>query len=273
MDYLEKLFSLKDKTALVTGGSSGIGRMIVEGLVMAGARVLIVSRKREACEQTADEVNKMTGAAGHAQSFPADISTQDGIASLVAATRSELETLDILVNNAGRTWGASFDAFPYDAWDRVLSVNLTAMFALTQGLLPLLKARATAEDPSRVINLGSVVGTQPLGNNAYSYAASKAGVHHITRILANELAASHVTVNALAPGPFESRMMAFATSDAARRERLVTGVPLGRLGLPGDIAAALLYLCGAGGSYVSGAVLPIDGGKHVAIPGSASDEV
>ncbi|MDN7177101.1 SDR family oxidoreductase [Caballeronia sp. SEWSISQ10-4 2] len=271
MNYFEKLFSLAGKTALVTGGSSGIGRMIVEGLVMAGAHVLIVSRKREACEQTADEINAI-GAPGHARSFPADISTQDGVASLVAATKSEFEALDILVNNAGRTWGASFDSFPYDAWDRVLSVNLTAMFTLIQGLLPLLKAGARAEDPSRVINLGSIVGSQPLGNNAYSYAASKAGVHHITRILANELAASHVTVNALAPGPFESRMMAFATSDAARRARLIASVPLGRLGIPSDIAAALLYLCGAGGSYVSGAVLPIDGGKHVSIPTGASDD-
>jgi NAD(P)-dependent dehydrogenase (short-subunit alcohol dehydrogenase family) len=171
------------------------------------------------------------------------------------------DRLDILVNNAGLSWGAELGSFPYHAWNRVLSVNVTGLFHLTQQLLPLLDAAATHEDPARVINLGSVMGTQPIADDAYSYTASKAAVHHLTRALAIELAARRITVNAFAPGPFQSRMTAFATGTDEQAANVGARVPLGRIGNPDDIAGATLYLCGRAGSYVTGAILPLDGGQ------------
>jgi NAD(P)-dependent dehydrogenase (short-subunit alcohol dehydrogenase family) len=171
--------------------------------------------------------------------------------------------LSILVNNAAATWGAPLESFPYAAWDKVFSVNVAGSFALTQRLLPQLSAAATAEDPARVLNIGSVMGSQPMGDGAYSYSASKAAEHHLTRILAKEFASRRITVNALAPGLFETRMTAFATKDAARVARLKQRIPLGRLGRVEDIASAILFLCGRGGAYVTGAILPIDGGVGV----------
>lgn len=260
--YFESLFSLAGRTALVTGGATGIGRMIAEALMRAGAEVLIASRKGEACEAVAAELNAL-GAAGRAQGLAGDVGTEAGVAALAAAVAERAPRLHILVNNAGKSWGAPMGEFPFKAWDAVMSVNVAGLFSLTQALLPQLRAAGTAEDPARVINLGSVMGTQPMGNRAYSYAASKAAVHHLTRILAQELVTEHVTVNAFAPGPFQSRMMAFATADAEARARTEAGVPMRRLGRPEDIAGALLFLCGRGGSYTTGAVIPIDGGKHV----------
>lgn len=260
--YFESLFSLAGKTALVTGGATGIGRMVAETLVRAGAEVLIASRKGEACELVAAELNAL-GAPGHAAGLAGDVGTEAGVASLAAAVGARSPRLHILVNNAGRSWGAPLGEFPFKAWDAVMAVNVAGLFSLTQALLPRLRAAGTAADPARVVNLGSVMGTQPMGNRAYSYAASKAAVHHLTRILAQELVSDHITVNALAPGPFQSRMMAFATADAAARARTEAGVPMGRLGRAEDIAGALLFLCGGGGTYTTGAVIPVDGGKHV----------
>ncbi|MCR0982541.1 SDR family oxidoreductase [Roseomonas populi] len=261
-DYFESLFSLAGKTALVTGGGTGIGRIIAEALVRAGAEVLIASRKGEVCAAVAEELNAL-GAPGRAEGMAGDVGTEAGVQALAAATRERVARLDILVNNAGRSWGAPMGQFPFKAWDTVMSVNVAGLFSLTQALLPMLTDAATADDPARIINLGSVMGSQPMGNRAYSYAASKAAVHHLTRILAQELVERHITVNAFAPGPFETRMMAFATADAAARARTEAGVPMRRLGRAEDIAAALLFLCGRGGSYTTGAILPIDGGKHV----------
>ena len=181
--------------------------------------------------------------------------------ALADEVRSRTDTLDILINNAGRSWGAPLGQFPYDAWDKVMRLNVTGLFALTQALLPILKG--TDESPARVVNVGSVMGEVPMGDGAYSYSASKAAVHHITRILAKELAPRRITVNALAPGPFVSNMTAFATGDEAKRERVGAQVALGRVGRPEDIAAALLYLCGPGGAYVTGAILPVSGGINV----------
>ncbi|WP_102223202.1 SDR family oxidoreductase [Acidimangrovimonas sediminis] len=258
----EDLFTLPGKVALVTGGATGIGRMAAEALVRAGARVLIASRKGEACTAVAEELNAL-GAPGSAEGFAGDVATEAGVKALAAEVAARTDRLHILMNNAGRSWGAPLEDFPHEAWGKVLDLNVTGLFTLTQALLPLLEAGASADDPARVVNLGSVMGEIPMGGRAYSYAASKAAVHHLTRILGQELAPRHVTVNALAPGPFPSKMTAFATADPETRAKVEETVPMGRVGRPEDIAGCVLFLCGRGGSYVTGAVLPVSGGVNV----------
>jgi NAD(P)-dependent dehydrogenase (short-subunit alcohol dehydrogenase family) len=262
MAYLEELFSVAGKVALVTGAATGIGRMAATGLVQGGAHVLIASRKAEACEVVAAELNAL-GGSGRAEGFGGDVSSEEGIAALVAEVKARTDKLHILVNNAGLTWGADLESFPYAAWARVLNVNVTGLFHLTRELLPLIEAAASDDDPARVINLGSVMGTQPMADGAYSYTASKAAVHHLTKTLANELAGRRITVNAFAPGPFQSRMTAFATAGEENAARVGARVPIGRIGRPDDIAGATLYLCSRAGSYVTGAIFPIDGGQSV----------
>ena len=262
MSYLDGLFSIAGKTALVTGAATGIGRMAATALVEAGARVLIASRKADDCARVAAELNAL-GAPGSAEGFGGDVSSEEGIAALVTEVKARTERLDILINNAGVSWGEPLETFPYKAWARVLGVNVTGLFHLTRELLPLLDAAASHEDPARIINLGSVMGTQALADNAYSYTASKAAVHHLTRTLAVEFAKRHITVNAFAPGPFQSRMTAFATASEEGAAKVGSHVPIGRIGAPSDIAAATLFLCGRGGSYVTGAILPLDGGQSV----------
>ncbi|WP_421853652.1 SDR family oxidoreductase [Oricola sp.] len=262
MSYLENLFSVRGKCALVTGGATGIGRMIAEGLMGGGASVIIASRKGEVCEETAAELNAL-GLPGAAEGVAGDVSTEEGVAALVAAVSSRVDRLDILVNNAGATWGEPLEDFPYKAWKRVLDVNVTGLFHLTRELLPLLEAAASDEDPARVINLGSVMGTQPVAEGAYSYTASKAAVHHLTRTLAIEFARRRITVNAFAPGPFRSKMTAFATGTDDQARWVGSRVPLGRIGAPDDAAGAALYLCSRAGAYVTGAIIPMDGGQSV----------
>lgn len=266
MTIFERLFSLDGKVALVTGGASGIGRMIATALVEAGARVMIASRKSEECEKVAEALNNLareSGAGGSAEGFGGDVATREGVLALAEETKERTGALHILFNNAGTTWGEPVDTFPYEAWSRVLDVNVTGLFNLTRELLPLLEKSSTAQDPARVVNIGSVMGSAPYGDGAYSYAASKAAVHHLTRILGKELANRHITFNAFAPGPFPSKMTAFATGSQEKADVTGKSVPLGRIGKADDIAAATLYLCGPGGAYVTGAVLPIDGGVHV----------
>lgn len=265
------LFDLTGKVALVTGGATGIGRMAAEGLAAAGARVLIASRKADACQAVADEINAL-GVAGAAEGFGGDVASEEGIDALVAEVRARTDKLHILMNNAGRTWGAPLGEHPYDAWDKLLRLNVTGMFHLTQCLLPLLLAAKSEDDPARVVNVGSVMGDIPKGTRTYSYAVSKAAVHHMTRVLSNDLAAQGITVNAIAPGPFMSKMTAFALADEEGRRKSAEGVPLGRVGCPEDIAGALQYLCGRGGAYLSGAILPLSGGMQSKAAGTLFNE-
>ena len=261
-DFISDLFSVAGKTALVTGGATGIGRMIATGLVHGGARVMIASRKAEDCKAVADELNAL-GAPGSAEGFGADVSTEEGLEALTAAVRERTDKLQILVNNAGVSWGEPFESFPYHAWQKVLGINVAALFHLTRNLTPLLEAAASDEDPARVVNIGSVMGTQPMADGAYSYTAAKAAVHHLTRTLAHEFAERRITVNAFAPGPFRSRMTAFATATDEQAEKVGERVPLGRMGAPDDMAGAILFLCSRAGAYVTGAILPLDGGQSV----------
>ena len=262
MEYLNTIFSVEGKTALVTGGATGIGRMMATALVQGGARVLICSRKGEDCQKVAGELNK-TAKGGKAEGFFGDLSTPESHAKLVEEVNSRTSHLHILANNAGVTWGEPFDTFPRKAWDKVLNINVTAIFEMTRDLMPLLTIAASDEDPARVINTASVMGIMPLADGAYSYSVSKAAVLHLTKILANEFTARRITVNALAPGPFPSRMTAFATENPKQARATAKANPLGRMGRSEDIAGALLFLCGKGGSYVTGATIPLDGGYGV----------
>ena len=259
---LQSLFSLEGKTALVTGGGTGLGRIMAETMAQAGAKVLICSRKLANVKQAAEEINEIVGE-NLALSVEGDISNEDGVEKIYKDVINEVNKLDILINNSGATWGEKLGNFPYSAWAKVLDVNVTGLFHLTQLFLNLLEESADKNDPSRIINLGSVMGSAPHGDGPYSYSASKAAVHHLTKILAKELGPRNITVNAFAPGPFESKMTKFAFSTDKKQKAMAESIPLKRTGKPLDISAATLYLCGRGGGYVTGAVLPLDGGIHV----------
>ncbi len=246
------LFDVSGKTALVTGGSRGIGKMIAGGLVQAGAQVVISSRKEDELRGTAAELG--------CQAVPADLSRPEGATGLAEALRGELDTLDILVNNAGANWGAPLEEFPASGWDRAMHTNVEGIFHLTVALLPALRASASEADPARVINIGSIDGLRAPALDNYSYSASKAAVHMLTRHLAKRLAPDHITVNAIAPGPFESKMMAFLLDNPQTREQIERAVPLGRIGRPDDVAGLALFLASRAGSYLTGAVIPLDGG-------------
>ncbi len=259
--YTGSLFGLRDKVALVTGGAAGLGYMITHALVAAGARVYIASRKLDTCREAAA---RLGGLAGEVIPFGADLSAEEGVLSLSNFITGNETGLDILVNNSGRSWGADYEHFPWQAWSDVMTLNVTAPFTLTRALTPLLAAAAAPGEPSRVINIGSIMGWVPHGYPAYSYSASKAALHHLTRILSNELAPWHIAVNAIAPGPFPSRMTAFFSDSEKRTNAVTRAVPLGRLGKADDVAGLILCLCGTGGAYISGAIIPLDGGMNSA---------
>jgi NAD(P)-dependent dehydrogenase (short-subunit alcohol dehydrogenase family) len=247
------LFSIAGKTALVTGGSRGIGLMIARGYVEAGAKVYISSRKADVCEQVAAELSEV----GECVALPADLSTEDACRRLADEVAAREPALDILVNNAGATWGAPLDEFDEAAWERVLALNVKGVFHLTKFLVPLLTKAGTAEEPARVINIGSIDGIHVPILETYSYSASKAAVHQLTRHLAKRLAPA-ITVNAIAPGPFESKMMA-ATLEAFG-DQIAASAPLKRIGRPDDMAGTAIFLGSRAGAYLTGAVIPVDGG-------------
>jgi NAD(P)-dependent dehydrogenase (short-subunit alcohol dehydrogenase family) len=253
---MSDLFDVTGKTALVTGGSRGIGLMIARGLVQAGARVIVSSRKTNDVEAAARELAGL----GDCHAIPGDVSTPEGAAALAQATQARFQELDILVNNAGAVWGAPLEEFPPVGWDKVVHTNVEGVFHLTVALLPALRAAANAVDPARVINIGSIDGLRTPSVENYSYSASKAAVHMLTRHLAKRLATEHITVNAIAPGPFESKMMAWALDDPESREMIEQTVPLGRIGRADDVAGVTLFLASRAGAYLTGAVIPLDGG-------------
>jgi len=248
------LFDLTGKTAVVTGGSRGIGLMAARGLVGAGAQIYLVSRDAAACEEAAATLRSE----GRVVPLGRDLSTPEGCAAFCAELSSREDRLHILVNNAGATWGAPLSDYPVSAWDKVLDLNLRSPFLLVQGLLPLLEAGGTADDPARVVNVGSIDGLRVPRMETYAYSSSKAALHHLTKVLAVELGKRHISVNAVAPGPFESKMM--ARTLAEHQDRLEEVAPLGRIGRDDDIAGVMVYLTSRAGSYVNGAVIPVDGG-------------
>jgi NAD(P)-dependent dehydrogenase (short-subunit alcohol dehydrogenase family) len=251
---MSNLFDLSGKVAVVTGGTRGIGLMIARGLLDAGATVYISSRKPEAGEAAVAELQ----AHGAVTSIPADLSTEAECLRLAAAVAEHEPHVDILVNNAGATWGAPLEEFPESAWDKVLALNLKGPFFCTRAFLSALEVRGTLDDPSRVINIGSIDGLRVPSLPIYSYSASKAGLHHLTHLLAKDLGPRHVTVNAIAPGPFESKMMAATLAEFG--EMIAAASPLGRIGRPDDMAGTAVYLASRAGSYVTGAIIPVDGG-------------
>lgn len=253
---VNSLFSVDGKTALVTGGSRGIGLMIAEGLVRSGVKVYVSSRKADVCESEAARLSEF----GECIAIPADLANAAGVHGLASEIAARESRIEILVNNAGATWGAPLGEYPDEAWDKVLATNVKAVFELTAALLPLLEAAGTAEDPARVINIGSIDGIRVPDTENYAYAASKAAVHMVTRQTAHRLVERHVTVNAIAPGPFPSKMMAFILDADGGEEMVSSGVPLGRIGRPEDVAGTVIYLCSRAGSYLTGTIIPVDGG-------------
>jgi NAD(P)-dependent dehydrogenase (short-subunit alcohol dehydrogenase family) len=248
------LFDISGKTALVTGGTRGIGLMIARGFVTAGVKVYISSRKAEVGDEVAEELSRH----GTCVSIPADLASEAECERLAADVADREDRLHILVNNAGATWGAPIDEYPGSAWDKVLDLNVKSPFFLTRALLPLLEAAATDDDPARVINIGSIDGIQVPLMETYAYSSSKAAIHQLTRHLARQLGPKQITVNAVAPGPFQSKMMAATLQNFG--DAIARSSPLGRIGRPDDMAGVAIYLASRAGAYVTGAVIPVDGG-------------
>jgi NAD(P)-dependent dehydrogenase (short-subunit alcohol dehydrogenase family) len=251
---VKDLFDIAGKVALVTGGSRGIGEMIAEGYVANGVRTYISARKAEACNATAARLSEL----GECISIPADLSSAQGIAGLVSEIKGREEQLDILVNNAGATWGQPIEEFPEAAWDKIMNINVKSPFFLTQALLPLLEKSASAENPARIIMIGSIDGLNVNRMPTFSYGPSKAAVHHLARTLASHLASRHITANAIAPGLFPSKMTAGIIDSMG--EKIIAGTPLKRAGQPGDMAGVAIYLASKAASFVTGVVIPVDGG-------------
>lgn len=254
---INDLFSVAGKVAIVTGGSRGIGRMIAEGFVENGVRTYITARKADACAETAAELSKK----GECIALPADLSTKEGREAFVAEITAREAKIDVLVNNAGAAWGAPFEEYPDEGYDKVMDINVKAIFTLTRDLMPLLKQGASQQNPSRVINIGSIDGLRVSTMDNFAYGASKAAVHFLTKNLALRLGPKGVTVNAIAPGAFQSNMMN-ATLEKLQ-DKIESENPLGRIGSPEDMAGLALYLASNASKYMTGQVIALDGGRHI----------
>jgi 2-deoxy-D-gluconate 3-dehydrogenase len=258
----DDIFSIRGKVALVTGGSRGIGEMIAAGFLAAGAKVYISSRKADVCDATAERLAATYG--GTCISLPADLSQMSGIESLAARLAEKEDKLDILVNNAGAAWGAPIESFPEVGWDKVMDTNVKGVFFLTQKLLPLLR-KAAADVPARVINIGSIDGLKSAAFDTFSYGASKAAVHHLTRFLAAHLTKERILCNAIAPGPYPTWMLSTGVgfggeTENADWDQVGRGNPSGRVGTPEDIAGLAIFLSSRAGEFVVGQVIASDGG-------------
>ena len=263
----EDLFSIKGKVALVTGGSRGIGEMIAAGFLARGAKVYISSRKAEVCDATAARLSEQFD--GECISLPGDLSNVAGIEPVAAALAERESQLDILINNAGVAWGAPLETFPEKGWDKVMDTNVKGPFFLVQKLLPLLRAAASAEDPARVVNVGSIDGIKTPGFDNYSYGPSKAAIHHMTRVLGAHLVREHIVMNAIAPGPFPTWMLSTGVgfggaTDGVDWEAVGERNPSGRVGTPEDAAGLAIFLCSRAAAYVVGQTIALDGGSVAA---------
>lgn len=256
---MQELFSVEGKKAVITGGTRGIGYMIAEGLLRAGAEVFISSRKAESCAQAAEQLGKI----GPVHAFARDLSQESECRLLVDQIAEHSDTVDLLVNNAGATWGAPLEEYPEAGWDRVMDLNVKGVFNMTRFLRPMLDRAATPGDPSRVINISSIDATMVPLFPSFAYSASKAAVNHLTVHLAAELAPA-ILVNAIAPGPFHTKMMDAILNEHGEEIRAMTRV--GRTGEPDDIAGAVIFLASRAATYVTGAVLPVDGGLSTTGP-------
>ena len=263
---LNRLFSIEGKVALVTGGSRGIGEMIAAGFLANGAKVYISSRKADVCDATAERLQKTFG--GECISIPANLSELDGIEAAAAEIERREDKLDILINNAGVSWGAPLGEFPEVGWDKVMDTNVKGVFFLTQRLLPLLEAAGTAEEPTRVVNVGSIDGIKtPIFEN-FSYGPSKAAVHHLTRVLAAHLVKRNIIVNGIAPGPFPTWMLSTGVGgggdvDNTDWDAVGKGNPRGRVGTPEDIAGLAIFLSSRASGFTVGEIITCDGGSVV----------
>ena len=259
---MKNLFAVAGKTVFISGGSRGIGEMIATGFLANGARVYISSRKAEACDATAERLQSRWG--GECISIPADLSTLAGIESAVAKFSKREEKLDVLINNAGASWGAPLEEFPESGWDKVMDVNVKGVFFLTQKMLPLLEKAADPEDPSRVINIGSIDGLKSPVFSTFSYGPSKAAVHHLTRNLAVHLTPRHIICNAIAPGPFPTWMLSTGVGGGGDTDidwsQVGDSNPRGRVGTAEDIAGVAIFLSSRAGAYTVGEVISCDGG-------------
>lgn len=254
---LDKLFSMQDKVCVVTGGSRGLGAFIAQGFLQAGAkRVYITARKAEACMTAAQELSQF----GECIALPGNVATSAGLMQLVEELQKRENHIDVLVNNAGTAWGAPFGQFPEKGWDKVMDLNVKSPFFLTQALLPLLAKNANEASTSSVINIGSIAGIVGNGLDNFSYAVSKTAIHQATRVLANELAAAHIRVNAIAPGRFYSKMTEFLSEDKAAFEEELQTIPMRRWGNAQDIAGVAIMLASRAGGFITGQIIPVDGG-------------
>ena len=251
---INELFSVAGKVAIVTGGSRGIGEMIARGYVENGARVYITSRNAAVCDGLAAELSKI----GECISIPADLSKMEDVERFAAEFAAREPKLDILVNNAGASWGGTFEDFPESGWDKVMDLNVKSIFFLTQRLLKQLEAAGNEDSFARVINIGSIDGIHTSGLETYSYAASKAAVLHLTRMMAKFLAAKHIAVNAIAPGYFPSKMTAGIAEEFAQAS--LDATPMRRRGTPADAAGVAIYLASRASGFVTGSVIAVDGG-------------